>query len=941
MLKNLKVTTKLVAILVAPVLVLIALAGLGVSQRQADANAAKRVQELTRFVADATALQKELNLEGLYAAAYSGSAKKQFGSEWQKQQEATDAAAARYREDVNSIQPARDYPTFQGLDLVEGGIHELMTTNRTAVQGLQTETPRLLGRYTDLSRGVAAVVAEVAKGLEDPILARRMASVSALSDLSAARADLAGSVAAAAEIGYFPESYPSNNKEAAALDGMNNGCGSDAKRATPTNCKSYLHVLDAMSASDEKKAKFDEVSTPNDRSIFRTSSADSAWNSDIKEAGDAGNGGNDLKGPVPAADYMKAAQAHLTGLAATSDRILSDTGNPDSVAALAAERATKAQQAAIFYFFFAVASIVVAAAVTYSVARSITVPLRKLTTAAYSLSSERLPALVERLRNPEEESHESLAASLSPIDIDSKDEIGQLAESFNSIQRVTIDVAEEQSVLLRKGIGDIFINLARRNQTLLDRQIEFIDQLEAHEEDPDQLDNLFKLDHLATRMRRNAESLLVLAGAEPPRRRGRPVSLADVVRVAIGEVEDFARIQLLALDEATVGGNVAVDLAHLLSELMENATHFSPPDTMVEIVGHRSANGYIISVSDQGIGMSPEQLAEANHQLARPPLVGLALSRSLGFIVIGRLAQRFDISAKLTASPSGGVTALVTLPPELVTYEGEAPRGQAAAPAAPRDVVVLDQGQAYTDQPSYDQPSYEPSGYQPGYEEPAYDQPSYQPSYEQPSYDQPSYQPSYEQPSYEQPAYEQPSYEQPSYDQPSYDQPGYDQPAYAEGPTYDCPPPTQEAPVAPPAEAPSYEPVGHQAPVRNDDEFERGLQQILGDAPAPAPYGAPGAYAAPVPAARTRAEPIQTVAEQITAASRAEASQAQLTAAGLVRRTPKQRADNVAGGMPGGQAARATTASQRSPEEVRKMLSRYRSGLNKGRNSADPEKADS
>ena len=243
---------------------------------------------------------------------------------------------------------------------------------------------------------------------------------------------------------------------------------------------------------------------------------------------------------------------------------------------------------------------------------------------------------------------------------------------------MTIEVAEEQGALLRKGIGDIFINLARRNQTLLDRQIEFIDQLEANEEDPDQLDNLFKLDHLATRMRRNAESLLVLAGAEPPRRRGRPVALADVVRVAIGEVEDFARISLLALDDVTVGGNVAVDLAHLLSELMENATHFSPPDTTVEIVGHRSEDGYTLSVSDQGIGMSADQLAEANTQLARPPLVGLALSRSLGFIVIGRLASRFGVAVKLTSSPSGGVTALVTLPPELVTVDGQpmvAPRG--------------------------------------------------------------------------------------------------------------------------------------------------------------------------------------------------------------------------------------------------------------------------
>jgi hypothetical protein len=243
-------------------------------------------------------------------------------------------------------------------------------------------------------------------------------------------------------------------------------------------------------------------------------------------------------------------------------------------------------------------------------------------------------------------------------------------------------------------------------------------------------------------------------------------------------------------------------------------------------------------------------------------------------------------------------------------------------------VVVLDHGQAYAEQPSYESP-----GYQPGYGEPGYDQPAYQPSYEQPSY-----QPSYDQPAYDQPSYDQPAYDQPSYDQPGYDQPSYDQPGYGDAPTYDYPAPVQEAPVV---ESPSYEPVGRQAPARSDEEFERGLQQILGDSPAPGPYDAPVGYAAPAPAARTRVEPIQTVAERITAASRAEASQAQLTAAGLVRRTPKQRADNTAGGMPGGQAPRATTASQRSPEEVRKMLSRYRSGLNKGRNSADPEKADS
>ena len=186
--------------------------------------------------------------------------------------------------------------------------------------------------------------------------------------------------------------------------------------------------------------------------------------------------------------------------------------------------------------------------VAWFVARSITRPLGRLTDAAYDLSNEKLPRLVEQLRSPNA-SVQSIGADIEAIDVRSSDEIGQLGEAFNAIQQVTVDVADEQAALLRRGISDIFVNLARRNQALLDRQIEFIDQLEANEEDPDQLENLFRLDHLATRMRRNAESLLVLAGAEPTRRRGRPVPLTDVVRVAIGEVEDFARISLLALDD--------------------------------------------------------------------------------------------------------------------------------------------------------------------------------------------------------------------------------------------------------------------------------------------------------------------------------------------------------------------------------------------------------
>ena len=174
-----------------------------------------------------------------------------------------------------------------------------------------------------------------------------------------------------------------------------------------------------------------------------------------------------------------------------------------------------------------------------------------------------------------------------------------------------------------------------------------------------------------------AESLLVLAGSEPPRRRGRPAPLGNVVRAALAEVEDFGRIDLLSFDEVMVASNAAADLAHLLSELMENAANFSPPESRIEVVGHRTkADGYVISVTDHGIGMSGDQIASANESLAKPPLVGLAMTRSLGFIVVGRLAARHGIAVRMMSSASGGVTAVVSLAPSLVV---DSPQGASTA----------------------------------------------------------------------------------------------------------------------------------------------------------------------------------------------------------------------------------------------------------------------
>jgi signal transduction histidine kinase len=237
--------------------------------------------------------------------------------------------------------------------------------------------------------------------------------------------------------------------------------------------------------------------------------------------------------------------------------------------------------------------------------------------------------------------------------------------------KLAADLAMVQSeVEQRQSVSELFVNLARRNQSLLDRQLELIGDLEQRERNPDGLSELFQLDHLATRIRRNAESLLVLSGDDPPRRWGRPVPLSEVVRAAAAEVEDFRRVEVLVNEHLEVAGRAVADLAHLLAELIENATTFSPPSSDVRVRSHLApAQGatFVLSIEDTGIGMPLDELDAANQLLAEPPEVDLRRSSMLGFHVVGRLAKRYGIDVRLANTPGGGMTALVTMPDDLVS----------------------------------------------------------------------------------------------------------------------------------------------------------------------------------------------------------------------------------------------------------------------------------
>ena len=242
--------------------------------------------------------------------------------------------------------------------------------------------------------------------------------------------------------------------------------------------------------------------------------------------------------------------------------------------------------------------------------RWITRPLRALADQAAEMAGQRLPAAVQEiLETPVNES--VVHPEVEPVRVHAGGEVHDVEVALNKVQDSAVSLAVEQATL-RRNIADAYVNLGRRNQNLLSRQLEFITQLENDESDPETLEHLFRLDHLATRMRRNAESLLVLAGLAPPRTWSAPVAMGDVVRGALGEVEGYRRVRLRHVDDARVDGAAAADVSHVIAELVENALSFSPPDADVEVYGRRDDHGYVITIVDSGIGMHEEELERAN-----------------------------------------------------------------------------------------------------------------------------------------------------------------------------------------------------------------------------------------------------------------------------------------------------------------------------------------
>ena len=307
------------------------------------------------------------------------------------------------------------------------------------------------------------------------------------------------------------------------------------------------------------------------------------------------------------------------------------------------------------------------------VTRSLIRPLRNLRADALDVAGHRLPEMVRRLSQSEGADE---GVEIEPIGVTSTDEIGEVARAFDQVHREAVRLAADEA-MLRGNLNAMFINLSRRSQSLIERQLSLIDSLEQSEQDSGRLSSLFRLDHLATRMRRNSENLLVLAGHEVTRRWSQPVPLVDVLRAAISEIEQYERVVLNVQPGIVVVGQAVNDVVHLVAEIVENATTFSPEDTQVYVSGQPlSSGGVLLDITDNGVGISDQEMSHSNWRLDNPPVVDVAVSRRMGLFVVGRLAARHGVRVRLRHAQASGLTALIWLPDTVAAPEVASPLGR-------------------------------------------------------------------------------------------------------------------------------------------------------------------------------------------------------------------------------------------------------------------------
>jgi len=629
MLQNLQIRSKLAAILLVPLAAVIVLSSIGIGSGVNRAVKASRAQNVSEFAVGLTALVHELQKERGLAAGYVGGGKSTGYTELAAQWANVDRQVVEFAREARGLELSGYNPRLrQQLRKVVSELARLDAQRQDIDQNQDITVAGTLNLYDAIIQDILDVNGEIAIGGGNERLLRTASAFVALSRMKDA-VDL-------------QRAYMNAVFSAGHFDG---------------NQLRYQQFTRYVEAEDLSGRQFDSLaSTSQRRLLASTVTGPSVQKAralrDVAIRGET----SPMLGVAP--DQWSSVMGDKLNLLRRAEVKLSG-----DVVDAASDSRQSAQRQALIVGLGLLAVLLVTVGLSLAIARSMVRPLRQLRQVANEVADERLPRVVERLQEAPDLDRVALD-QVSPVPVNSRDEIGQVASAFNAVHQVAVRVATEQAAL-RRSIGDMLLNLARRSQALLDRQLELIDRLEHDEADPEALESLFKLDQLATRMRRSAEDLIVLSGAETPRRWSQPVALVDVVRAVLAEVEDSQRVELLPIDDVGIAGHAVSDLVHALAEVIENAISFSPPGTKVQVAGQPVSNGYVLEIEDRGLGMSDEELVEANQRLANPPTIDFALSRMMGLHVVGRLAQRYGIRVQLRHSWYGGVTALVLLPPTI------------------------------------------------------------------------------------------------------------------------------------------------------------------------------------------------------------------------------------------------------------------------------------
>ncbi|MGW3656403.1 nitrate- and nitrite sensing domain-containing protein [Streptomyces sp. NPDC005151] len=637
-LRNWRISTRLVSLLALPVVAATTLGGLRINDSMNDMQQLDHMQLLTKLTKQATTLAQALQEERDRSAGPLSNGVKADDFKVTEPRKRTDRAKTAFLHATKGIDDA------QGDDSLES-IHA--SVNQIATQLLQIQdirktayedgSPSLqtVDQYSQLITSLLSLSQDMAQATSNPEMIKRTRALAAFSSAkeyaSVERAIIAAALPGGG--GTLKESHLHQNdqqfgraalrKERLAMEAFRSTYAASGQNA------------DQLTASLENGNPEIKAADTYAKKVLETS--------------------NGMKGAPRRSylDWYEQSSTKISAMKTIEATLLSRMENK------ARELRDESKREAIISGALILLVLGVSLVGAFVVARSMIRSLRRLQDTATRVAQDRLPELVKQLS---ESDPQDVDTSVESVGVHSRDEIGQVASAFDDVHREAVRLAAEQA-LLRGNVNAMFTNLSRRSQGLIQRQLSLISELESREADPDQLSSLFKLDHLATRMRRNGENLLVLAGEEPGRRWTRPVPLVDVLRAAASEVEQYERIELASVPATEVAGRVVNDLVHLLAELLENATSFSSPQTKVRVTGHALPDGRVlVEIHDTGIGLSPEDLAAINERLASPPTVDVSVSRRMGLFVVGRLSLRHGIRIQLRPSDSGGTTALVMLP---------------------------------------------------------------------------------------------------------------------------------------------------------------------------------------------------------------------------------------------------------------------------------------